>query len=73
MLRLAVGAVDGIDTLQVADKGIGFLERLQAAFGPSSQVETESVEFNKRFALTVNDAPTTPPCSASSRRPCWCG
>ena len=55
VLRLQVGAVEGIDSLQLADKGIGFLERLQAAFGPSRRVETESVEFNKRFALTVND------------------
>jgi hypothetical protein len=55
VLRLQVGAVEGIDSLQLANKGIGFLERLQAAFGPSRRVETESVEFNKRFALTVND------------------
>ncbi|MDX6522594.1 MAG: hypothetical protein QOI17_107 [Gaiellales bacterium] len=55
VLRLTVGAVAGIASLQLADRGIGFLEKLQAAFGPSRQVDTESVEFNKRFSLTVND------------------
>jgi hypothetical protein len=55
VLRLTVGAVDGIATMQLADRGIGFLDRLKAAFGPSRDVETESVEFNKRFSLTVND------------------
>ena len=56
VLRLAVGAVAGVDTVQLADRGIGFLNKLTAAFGPSRQVETESVEFNKRFSLMVNDA-----------------
>jgi hypothetical protein len=55
VLRLAVGAVAGVDTVQLADRGIGFLNKLAAAFGPSRQVETESVEFNKRFSLMVND------------------
>ncbi|HEY0389740.1 MAG TPA: hypothetical protein VGC71_14965 [Gaiellales bacterium] len=56
VLRLEVGALDGITTMQLADRGIGFLAKLQAAFGPSRQVETESVEFNRRFSLTVDDA-----------------
>jgi hypothetical protein len=56
VLRLTLGAVPGVDTLQLADRGIGFLEKLQAAFGPSRVVETESVEFNRRFSLSVNDA-----------------
>ena len=55
VLRLVVGAVAGVDTVQLADRGIGFLNKLTAAFGPSRQVETESVEFNKRFSLMVND------------------
>ena len=55
VLRLEVGAVAGVDTVQLADRGIGFLNKLAAAFGPSRQVETESVEFNKRFSLMVND------------------
>jgi len=55
VLRLTVGAVAGIATMQLADRGIGFLDRLKAAFGPSREVQTESVEFNKRFSLTVND------------------
>jgi hypothetical protein len=55
VLRLTVGAVSGLDTIQLADRGIGFLDRLKATFGPSREVETESVEFNKRFSLTVND------------------
>ena len=55
VLRLQVGAVAGVDTVQLADRGIGFLNKLAAAFGPSRQVETESVEFNKRFSLMVND------------------
>ena len=55
VLRLSVGAVEGVNTLQLADKGIGFLERLTAAFGPSRRVETESVEFNNTFSLTVDD------------------
>ena len=56
VLRMEAGAVPGIDSLQLADRGIGFLEKLQAAFGPSRRVETESVEFDRRFSLTVNDA-----------------
>lgn len=56
VLRLTLGAVPGVDTLQLADRGIGFLEKLQATFGPSRVVETESVEFNRRFSLSVNDA-----------------
>jgi hypothetical protein len=55
VLRLSVGAVDGIATMQLADRGIGFLDRLKAAFGPSREVETESVEFNRKFSLTVDD------------------
>jgi hypothetical protein len=55
VLRLSVGAVDGISTMQLADRGIGFLDRLKAAFGPSREVETESVEFNRMFSLTVDD------------------
>jgi hypothetical protein len=55
VLRLVVGAVSGVDTVQLADRGLGFLNKLTAAFGPSRQVETESVEFNKRFSLMVND------------------
>jgi hypothetical protein len=55
VLRLEVGSVAGVDTVQLADRGIGFLNKLAAAFGPSRQVETESVEFNKRFSLMVND------------------
>lgn len=55
VLRLTVGAASGLDTIQLADRGIGFLDRLKATFGPSREVETESVEFNKRFSLTVND------------------
>jgi hypothetical protein len=55
VLRLVVGAVAGVDTVQLADRGLGFLNKLTAAFGPSRQVETESVEFNKRFSLMVND------------------
>jgi hypothetical protein len=55
VLRLSVGAVAGITTLQLADRGIGFLDRLKAAFGPSREVETESVEFNRKFSLTVDD------------------
>jgi hypothetical protein len=56
VLRIEVGAITGVDSMQLADKGIGFLERLSEAFGPSRGVETESVEFNKRYSLTVNDA-----------------
>ena len=56
VLRIEVGAIPGIESMQLADKGIGFLERLSEAFGPSRGVETESVEFNKRFSLTVDDA-----------------
>jgi hypothetical protein len=55
VLRLVVGAVAGVDTVQLADRRIGFLNKLTAAFGPSRQVETESVEFDKRFSLMVND------------------
>lgn len=55
VLRLSVGAVDGITTMQLADRGIGFLDRLKAALGPSREVETESVEFNRKFSLTVDD------------------
>jgi len=59
VLRLSVGAVQGLRTLQLADRGLGFLEKLSAAFGPSRMVETESVEFNRRFSLSVDDAAGT--------------
>jgi hypothetical protein len=59
VLRLSVGAVQGLRTLQLADRGLGFLEKLSAAFGPSRMVETESVEFNRRFSLSVDDAADT--------------
>jgi hypothetical protein len=55
-MRIEVGALAGVDSMQLADKRIGFLEKLSAAFGPSRVVETESVEFNNRYSLTVNDA-----------------
>jgi hypothetical protein len=55
VLRIEAGAVPGISTLQLADRGIGFLEKLQAAMGPRKRVETESVEFDKRFSLTADD------------------
>jgi hypothetical protein len=55
VLRMTLGAVPGVNSLQLADRGIGFLEKLQAAFGPSRVVETESVEFNRRFSLSVDD------------------
>ncbi len=55
VLRLELGAIAGITTMALADRSIGFLEKLKAAFGPSRQVETESVEFNRRFSLTVDD------------------
>jgi hypothetical protein len=55
VLRIDVGAIPGVDTMQLADKGIGFLEKLSAAFGPSRVVQTESVEFNGRYSLTVDD------------------
>jgi hypothetical protein len=44
-----------VRTMQLADRGLGFLDKLQAAFGASRLVETESVEFNRRFSLSVND------------------
>jgi hypothetical protein len=56
VLRIEVGPLAGVETIQLADRGIGFLERLSEAFGPSRGVDTESVEFNRRFSLTVNDA-----------------
>jgi hypothetical protein len=55
VLRLELGAIAGITTMALADRSIGFLEKLKAAFGPSRQVDTESVEFNRRFSLTVDD------------------
>jgi hypothetical protein len=59
VLRLSLGAVQGLRTLQLADRGLGFLEKLSAAFGPSRMVETESVEFNRRFSLSVDDSADT--------------
>ena len=59
VLRLSVGAVPGLRTMQLADRGLGFLEKLSAAFGPSRMVATESVEFNRRFSLSVDDAADT--------------
>jgi hypothetical protein len=59
VLRLSVGAVQGLHTLQLADRGLSWLEKLSAAFGPSRTVETESVEFNRRFLLSVDDAADT--------------
>ncbi len=56
VLRLTLGAVPGLHTMQLADRKLGFLEKLQAALGPSRAVETESVEFNRRFSLSVDDA-----------------
>jgi hypothetical protein len=59
VLRLSVGDVQGIHTMQLADRGLGFLKKLSAAFGPSRIVETESVEFNRRFSLSVDDGADT--------------
>ncbi len=59
VLRLTVGDVEGIHTMQLADRGLGFLKKLSAAFGPSRIVETESVEFNNRFSLSVDDGADT--------------
>ncbi|MDX6545674.1 MAG: hypothetical protein QOG02_1448 [Gaiellales bacterium] len=55
VLRLTMGVATGVRTMQLADRGLGFLDKLQAAFGASRLVETESVEFNRRFSLSVND------------------
>lgn len=55
VFRLKLGEIPGLRTMALADRGIGFLEKLEAAFGPSRQVETESVEFGERFSLTVDD------------------
>jgi hypothetical protein len=55
VLRLSVGDIPGVRTIQLADRGLGFLAKLSAAFGPSKAVDTESVEFNRRFSLAVND------------------
>jgi hypothetical protein len=59
VLRLSVGDVQGIHTMQLADRGLGFLKKLSAAFGPSRIIETESVEFNHRFSLSVDDGADT--------------
>jgi hypothetical protein len=59
VLRLSIGALPGVRTMQLADRGLRFLEKLSAAFGPSRVVETESVEFNRRFSLSVDDAADT--------------
>ena len=59
VLRLSVGAVQGLRTMQLADRRLGFLEKLSAAFGPSRMVQTESVEFNRRFSLSVDDGADT--------------
>jgi hypothetical protein len=56
VFRLELGAIPGVATMQLADRGIGFIEKLEAAFGPSRKVETESVEFEERFSLTVDDS-----------------
>jgi hypothetical protein len=56
VFRLEVGPIPGVRTMALADRGLGFLETLEAAFGPSRQVETESVEFGERFSLTVDDS-----------------
>jgi len=55
VLRLELGPIPGVPTMQLADRGIGFLEKLEAAFGSHRRVETESVEFDERFSLSVDD------------------
>jgi hypothetical protein len=56
VFRLELGPIPGVPTMQLADRGIGFLEKLEAAFGSSRNVETESVAFGERFSLMVDDA-----------------
>jgi hypothetical protein len=56
VFRLELGPIPGVPTMQLAPRGVGILEKLEDAFGPSRRVETESVEFGDRFSLTVDDS-----------------
>jgi hypothetical protein len=56
VLRLALGVIPGIPTMQLSEKRFGLFDKLVAAFGPSRVEETESSEFNDRFRLLVADS-----------------
>jgi len=56
VLRLGLGEIPGIPTMQLSKKGLGLFDKLVAAFGPSRVEETESSEFNDQFRLLVSDS-----------------
>jgi hypothetical protein len=55
VLRLGLGEITGIPTMQLSQKRFGLFDKLVAAFGPSRVEETESAEFNDQFRLLVAD------------------
>jgi hypothetical protein len=61
VFRLELGPIAGVPTMQLADRGVGILEKLETAFGPSRKVETESVQFEERFSLMVADSAAQSP------------
>lgn len=56
VLRLGLGEIPGIPTMQLSQKRFAMFDKLVAAFGPSRVEETESSEFNDRYRLLVADS-----------------
>ena len=56
VLRLGLGEIPGIPTMQLSQKRFAMFDKLVAAFGPSRVEETESSEFNDRYRLLVSDS-----------------
>ena len=56
VLRLGLGVIPGIPTMQLSEKRFALFDKLVAALGPSRVEETESSEFNDKFRLLVADS-----------------
>jgi hypothetical protein len=55
VLRLGLGEIQGIPTMQLSEKRFALFDKLVAALGPSRVEQTESSEFNDRYRLLVAD------------------